>query len=321
MGTPRNYRIYADNGLAITETFQLNGGESTIVNYPANGQTIRLEVDQHPLYSGSSFAQETIEGCGSTNGIFSTGFVNAMPMDDEEISIETDCLKIIDSYDPNDKLVSPTGITENHYVRAGTELDYMIRFQNTGTDTAYKVVIKDTLSPYLDPATIQWGVSSHPYTINITGTETPVLEFTFNNINLPHSSVNEPGSHGFVKFKAATYNALANGIVVNNDANIYFDYNLPITTNTVQITISDFVLPLSQEAFNIQHLKVYPNPTSGLLVIESDTLTKVEVYNISGSLMETTTQHQINLSHYAKGIYLVKITTPEGIALKKVVLE
>lgn len=321
MGTPRNYRIYADNGLAITETFQLNGGESTIVNYPANGQTIRLEVDQHPLYSGSSFAQETIEGCGSTNGIFSTGFVNAMPMDDEEISIETDCLKIIDSYDPNDKLVSPTGITENHYVRAGTELDYMIRFQNTGTDTAYKVVIKDTLSPYLDPATIQWGVSSHPYTINITGTETPVLEFTFNNINLPHSSVNEPGSHGFVKFKAATYNALANGIVVNNDANIYFDYNLPITTNTVQITISDFVLPLSQEAFNIQHLKVYPNPTSGLLVIESDTLTKVEVYNISGSLMETTTQHQINLSHYAKGIYLVKITTPEGTALKKIVLE
>lgn len=109
--------------------------------------------------------------------------------------------------------------------------------------------------------------------------------------------------------------------MVNNDANIYFDYNLPITTNTVQITISDFVLPLSQEAFNIQHLKVYPNPTSGLLVIESDTLTKVEVYNISGSLMETTTQHQINLSHYAKGIYLVKITTPEGIALKKIVLE
>jgi uncharacterized repeat protein (TIGR01451 family) len=321
MQSPRNYRIYTDNGLSITETFQLNGGESITVNYPANGQTIRLEVDQHPLYSGSSFAQETIEGCGSNNGVISTGFVNAMPMDDEEISIETNCLKIIDSYDPNDKLVSPTGITENHYVRAGTELEYMIRFQNTGSDTAYKVVIKDRLSQYLDPATLQWGVSSHPYTINITGTDAPVLEFTFNNINLPHSSVNEPGSHGFVKFKAATYNALANGILVNNNADIYFDYNLPITTNTVQITISDFVLPLSQESFNIQHLKVYPNPTSGLLLIESDTVSKVEVYNISGVLMETTTQHQINLSHYAKGIYLVKIITPEGTALKKVVLE
>ncbi|HLP64758.1 T9SS type A sorting domain-containing protein [Flavobacterium sp.] len=324
MLTPRQYRIYVDNALAVTETYQLNGGQSTVVNYPANGQTIRLEVDQHPMYMGDSIAQQTVEGCGSVNGQMSTGFVDTMPMGDEGIATETHCLPIIDSFDPNDKIVSPTGITANHYVQAGTELDYMIRFQNTGTDTAYKVVIKDTLSNYLDPSTIQWGLSSHPYTITITGTETPVLEFTFDNINLPHSAANELASNGFVKFKARTYAALANGIEVNNNASIYFDYNFPVVTNTAQVIISDLVLtyvPLSVVPFEVQDISIYPNPTSGLLVIESDALEKVEIYSMSGILLETSNQNEINLSHYSKGIYLIKMTTNKGVALKKVILK
>lgn len=319
MEIPREYRIYVDNALAVTSTFELNGGQSTVIAYPANGQTIRLEADQHPMYPGSSFAQDTIEACNG--GEISTGFVDTMPMDDEEVAAETHCLAIIDSFDPNDKMVSPSGITANHYVKAGTVLDYMIRFQNTGTDTAYKVVVKDSLSEYLDPSTIQWGVSSHPYTVTITGTETPVLEFTFNNINLPHSAANELASNGFVKFKAATYSTLENGIEVNNNANIYFDYNVPVLTNTAQITISDLVPNLAVEPFLAESISVYPNPTSGLLVIETNTLQKVEIYTISGILIETTDKNQINLSHYSKGIYLVKISTDEGIALKKVILE
>jgi len=324
MVIPRNYRIYVDNALAVTATYLLNGGESTVVNYPANGQTIRLEVDQHPMYLGDSIAQQTVEGCGSFGGQISTGLVNTMPMGDEGIATETHCLPIIDSFDPNDKMVSPIGITANHHVRAGTQLDYMIRFQNTGTDTAYKVVIKDTLSTYLDPSTIQWGLSSHPYTVSITGTETPVVEFTFNNINLPHSAANELASNGFVKFKATTYASLVNGIEVNNNANIYFDYNFPVLTNTAQVIISDFVIPyvsLNVVPFVVQNISVYPNPTSGILVIESDTLEKVAIYSMSGVLLETTDKNEIDLSHYAKGIYLIKITTDKGIALKKVILK
>ena len=324
MGVPREYRIYVDNALALTSTFQLNGGQNTVINYPANGQTIRLEADQHPLYSGNSYAQKTIEGCGSAEESITYGLVNTMSMGDDDVTTEIDCLTIIDSFDPNDKLVSPTGITANNYVKAGTLLEYMIRFQNTGTDTAYKVVIKDTLSAHLDPSTIQWGISSHPYTIAITGTQTPILEFTFNNINLPHSAANEPASHGFVKFKAASFSTLENGIEVDNNANIYFDYNVPILTNTVQITISDFVPthePLAVNPFTQQKISVYPNPTTGLLVIETDTLQQVEIYTIHGILIEVSDKNQINLNPYAKGIYLVKITTDKGIALKKVILK
>lgn len=324
MQAPNEYRIYVDNELALTSTFQLNGGQSVTIDYPANGQTIRIEADQHPMHPGSSQPSQTIEGCGNSNGEMSIGFVNSMAMDDKDIDVEIHCLEIIDSFDPNDKTVSPTGITENHYVKAGTTLDYMIRFQNTGTDTAYTVVVKDSLSEYLDPSTIQWGVSSHPYIINITGTEKPILEFRFNNINLPDSTANELGSHGFVKFKASTYASLENGIEINNNANIYFDFNLPILTNTVQTTISDLVLiydPLSVETYLEEAITVYPNPTSGLLLIESNILQQVEIYNISGILIETTDKNEIDLSQYSKGIYLVKIVTNKGTALKKIILK
>lgn len=324
MQNPNEYRIYVDNALAVTQTFQLNGGENTVINYPANGQTIRLEANQNTFYPGDNIAQDTVESCGDDTMVMSTGYVNTMPMDDNTPTYEIDCLEIIDSFDPNDKLVSPSGITENHYVKAGTVLNYTIRFQNTGTDTAYKVVIKDSLSVHLDPATIQWGVSSHPYTVRLSGTETPEIEFTFTNINLPHSAVNELGSNGFVKFKAATYSALPNGTVVDNKANIYFDYNFPILTNTAQITLSDYIPiyePLSVEPIVTQNLKVYPNPTSGLLHIDSGTLHQVKIFNLSGVLLETTTKKEIDLSTYARGIYIVKIETSEGTLLKKVVLK
>ena len=73
-------------------------------------------------------------------------------------------------------------IEDNLYV-AGTILDYQIRFQNTGSDTAFTVIVVDSLSSHLNPSTIQWGLSSHPYTVDVSGMGTPTLKFTFNNIN------------------------------------------------------------------------------------------------------------------------------------------
>ena len=320
MESNHEYRIYVDNILTVTSTFQLNGGESVDIDYPANGQTIRLEADQHPMYPGNSQPQMTVEGCGNIIDEFSMGFVNTMSMDDLDPDVEIHCLEIIDSFDPNDKTVSPSGITENHYVTAGTTLDYLIRFQNTGTDTAYTVVVKDSLSGNLDPSTIRWGVSSHPYLINITGTETPVLEFTFNDINLPDSTSNELGSHGFVKFKASTYNTLENGALINNDANIYFDFNLPILTNTVQTTISDTDL-LTVETYSVEDIAVYPNPTEGPINIKTNNLQHVEIYNIRGVLIKASDKNEIDLSQLSRGFYLVKIITTKGSTTRKIILK
>lgn len=101
-------------------------------------------------------------------------------MDDADDFVELDCQEIIASFDPNDKTVVPAGVDNDHFILAEDELEYKIRFQNTGNDTAFIVVIRDTLSEFLDPATVVSGVSSHDYTLYMYGNG--ILEWTFNNI-------------------------------------------------------------------------------------------------------------------------------------------
>ena len=334
MQVPSEYRIYEDNALVYTGSFQLLGQEELIIDIPANGYTYRLEADQHPMHPGNSHPNETIEACGNPNN--SSGFVNTMPQDDEDAEIEIDCMEIIDSYDPNDKSVIPQGITANNYIMPGTSLDYVIRFQNTGSDTAFTVIVVDTLSSHLDISTFQTGISSHNYTLDVSGHGRPVLMFTFNNINLPDSTTNEANSHGFVKFKIAPYDTLVNGTVVQNTADIYFDYNIPVITNTSQVIISDTVIhgnPLIihdiKKETQITDIKIYPNPTTNKVFVEikNEELRmnncELSVFDIYGKeVLKTEIESrktEVNLSTQPKGIYIIKVTTKHGVGIKKIV--
>ncbi len=145
---------------------------------------------------------------------------------------------VTNSYDPNDKQVLPVGEGPLGGIRpdlSDTTLNYHIRFQNTGTDTAFTVVVRDTLDSDLDIRDVVPGPSSHPYELTVANGN--VLEFTFNDINLVDSTTNEPLSHGFVFFDVALDRNLAVGTEITNTAAIYFDFNVPIITNTVQNTV------------------------------------------------------------------------------------
>jgi hypothetical protein len=81
-------------------------------------------------------------------------------------------------------------------------------------------------------------VASHDYDFTINdGRE---MEWTFNNILLPDSTTNEIESHGFIKFTVNQIPNLAEGVILENTAAIYFDFNDPIITNTSQHTINYF---------------------------------------------------------------------------------
>ncbi|MBU0489360.1 MAG: T9SS type A sorting domain-containing protein [Bacteroidetes bacterium] len=242
MESPREYRIFIDDALVLSNDFQLNGQEILVLGVQATGQTVRVEADQHPLLPGNSHPSATVEGCGEGGIPVGLMMVDIFSMDDEDPEVEIQCMEIIDSYDPNDKNVSPQGITANNYVLPGTLLDYVVRFQNTGSDTAYTVRVVDTLSEYLNLATLQHGLSSYPYTFDVSGRGRPILIFTFNNINLPDSATDEAGSQGFIKFKIAPLDSVDIGTVIENKSEIYFDYNIPVITNTAWVTISDTVL-------------------------------------------------------------------------------
>src|SRR4030095_2424669 len=108
-------------------------------------------------------------------------------------------------------------------------LTYTIRFQNTGTDTAFTVVLRDTLDADLDWASMQIVAASHALTriqVDTAGEAT----FRFSRILLPDSNVNEPASHGFVKYRIAPVDGAPDWTTITNSASIYFDLNAPVVT-------------------------------------------------------------------------------------------
>ncbi|MCB0551421.1 MAG: VCBS repeat-containing protein [Phaeodactylibacter sp.] len=141
------------------------------------------------------------------------------------------------AYDPNDKLALPQRSQEPlydvNYTLFGEELLYTVRFQNTGNDTAFNVVVRDYLSPSLDWHTLRPLSSSHPFEATLNR-DNGLLELQFRNILLPDSTTNEPASHGYVNFAIYAGEGLAENTTVPNTARIYFDFNPPISTNTTE---------------------------------------------------------------------------------------
>ena len=141
------------------------------------------------------------------------------------------------AYDPNDKLVDPVGEGPKHATPFDVEwLTYTVRFQNTGTDTAYTVVIEDLLSPHLQHETLQVLATSHTLT-DLTIGSGGMAEFRFENILLPDSNVNALGSQGFVTFRIRPGPGLPHTTPIENNAAIFFDLNPPVITNTVLNTL------------------------------------------------------------------------------------
>ena len=237
------------------------------------------------------------------------------------------------AYDPNIKEVSPVGDTTNFnpgLVLVGTdEFTYTIHFQNTGSDTAFTVLLVDTLHQNLDATTFKLLSSSHPVTSTFFGSN--LLEFKFNNILLPDSSTNLLESQGFVKFKMNTISGLTQDDQIRNYADIYFDFNPPIRTNTVINTLTWFLsVPVTEsESLNIE---LYPNPltdVSTMLVHGNENLDdlRLSVFNIQGQQVKNInlsgkSEIKIYRDGLSSGIYVLKLTH-QGITLgsKKLLIE
>lgn len=145
---------------------------------------------------------------------------------------------VVCSYDPNDKYAVPAGYAEPHFILADDEIEYRIRFQNTGNAEAVNIVIEDTLDvAHLDLTTFYPVFASHNYS-TVIDTDGHV-QFIFNNINLPDSASDEPGSQGYVVYRIKPLPTLQGWDEIHNTAYIYFDGNEPVVTNTTTHTIYD----------------------------------------------------------------------------------
>ncbi len=223
---------------------------------------------------------------------------------------------VVGSYDPNDKTclegatITPTGV--------GQYVHYVIRFENTGTYPADNIVVKDMIDlSKFDIATLVPLKSSHDFYTRINGNK---VEFIFENINL---DFNDATNDGYVVFKIKTKPTLVVGNTFTNNANIYFDYNFPITTNMYTTTVA----ALSAQDFDFgNYFTLHPNPTKDVLNIQSKqnvAINSIEIYNQLGQIVMVTTNaiNSIDVANLASGTYFVKVNTEKGSANAKFVKE
>lgn len=219
------------------------------------------------------------------------------------------------SMDPNEKSVRPFGEYAQHYTLMSDELEYSIVFQNTGTDTAFTVVIRDTLDASLDINSMQVLLSSNSVKSEVD-LMTGVAKFTFNSILLPDSNTNEARSHGFIKYRIRPKNGLANNTLVTNKAAIYFDFNAPVITNETYNTLV-YVIPtgISLNTKATLNITVVPNPFSNNAQLKYDNklhqLHTLNIYSIDGQLVEklqsTDEKLEIHSAKMNSGLYLFEL--------------
>ena len=234
-------------------------------------------------------------------------------------SLTAHCFELVCAYDPNDKFGVPFRGNENPIYR-GEALDYTIRFENLGNDTAFTVRVEDQLDNTFDLSTFQFIQSSHEikeYFITDDG----FVRFLFENIELPAPSEENDDNTGFVQFRIAPKTTAVVSTIYTNDASIFFDFNPAIITNeTWHILEMPSALNDFAESKNIY---VSPNPTNGdLNITTSDSeidFKKITVYNIKGEKLGQYSKTSLNLNYLNAGVYFIMIETNKGILRRKFV--
>ena len=220
------------------------------------------------------------------------------------------------SFDPNDKVATTSSRTssELYYIDQDEWIDYTIRFQNTGTDTAFTVTITDTLSPYLDMATYEQGLASHAF--NVSFKPQRVVEWSFQDILLPDSNVNEARSHGLVSFRIRPSLPLSPGTSIENIANIYFDFNEPVITEP-SVLVAEY--STNVQDLDMGELRLMPNPASDQLRLSDASLGSSilswSVISVGGRILlgenRPLPATGIEIDNLPEGVYILRLSTSD----------
>jgi len=233
--------------------------------------------------------------------------------------------EVVNSYDPNNKLESHGPEIKLDDFTNEDYLYYTINFQNLGTAEALDIRVEDVLDAQLDASTFKMLNASHDYMLTRVNNN---LTWQFEDINLPSESMDEPNSHGFVYFKIKPLAGYQDGDIIPNVADIYFDFNPAITTNTFE---TKFVTTLSVGEFSTISYTMYPNPANSTVNIEFNNAVAekivVSIYNVQGKLVNkpsTTsdgTKLSFNVSHLSQGMYFVALKGESFNRIEKLIVK
>ena len=321
------YKIFVDGSLIRADSLQLQSQDSLVLRIPRLNSAFhyRIEVEQP---RGNPFEPMSVLNKSCTNNAdMADAYYPLLGNDDAVRS----CGTIIGSFDPNDKIAYPGSRATIPEIYPNTNLEYSIRFQNCGTDTAFKVSITDSLSAALDINSLYLQGSSHPFALDIlTGN---VLKFTFTDILLPDSTTNKIGSNGFVCFRIKPKADTRFGTIINNAAYIYFDFNNPIKTPVVARRYIDYwedsatidTITVGIAYAKGQRCHLYPNPTKGNLTVEMQVQGMAVLCDLRGRRLHKYLLHPgtqtVDIKERVAGIYLMYFHTAHSTFVRQIRIE
>jgi uncharacterized repeat protein (TIGR01451 family) len=274
-----------------------------------SGLTLTYTVADLGASDFSSFGIELVTDSAAVQGAsvcVATIITPTVPDANPANDTLTQCYTAVNSLDPNLKEVYPKTLTQN-----ADWLTYTIHFQNTGSDTAYTVVVRDTLSNSVQPETFQYLASSHHAVVQLMG---KAMVFTFPKINLVDSATNPPLSEGWIQYKVKAKANLPLQTQVKNTAYIYFDLNPAVVTNTT-VNIVDTVAAPNGIAHidDAKPIYLYPNPNAGAFTLQTSAM-RGEDYIITdmlGHVVEqrviTSDRQAIYIGNTAAGVYTLSL--------------
>lgn len=314
-----NYACSDTSDVSVTLQMPANFVPNTsgLTNPVVSGNTLTFDVlglsDCQYIHIPFSFPGNTPAG---TPYCFYLALIN--PTDsDLSNNLDTICGVVLNSYDPNEKLVDqPENINPNQV----EEFEYVIHFQNDGNLNATDVVVQDTISPYLDLSTFKYVGAKHGVATSIN-TATRVVTFSFNDINLAQSSVDLDASQGFVIYTISELPNLPVSTEIENTAYIYFDFNPAIVTNT---TYNINQIPLGLSENKGEQIVLYPNPAQDKIQFSGGIVNEVMIYDLTGKIVLKTNNilnNEIALNHIETGIYQVVLKTTSGVSNQKLIIK
>ncbi len=224
------------------------------------------------------------------------------------------CFNVVNSYDPNNKLVYPEHVVPNY----NGYLNYTINFQNTGNAPAFNIRLEDTLSAFIDVESFELTGYSHDMHYSIVNQKLTVY---FPNIQLVDSTTSNADSRGYVSYKVKLHPGIQLSEDIENEAYIFFDFNTPILTNTATTAVDIDNLDLT-ETSNAS-LSIYPNPTKDKLkIISPESISSILIFDQQGRKMELESMKdysEIDLSSFEDGIYLLRVVVNGKIVNRRII--
>jgi hypothetical protein len=200
------------------------------------------------------------------------------------------------------KFQAPAGFVNYTWSNGETTPDITITLPGS-----YSVVVEDN-GGCVSPSSDQIQVTINPY---------PDADITFNGTQL---SVTAGDSYQWYNEGEAISGATDQSYAIS--VLEFGEYSVAVTDNGCTTLSDDFIYLITSQESGIEELKIYPNPFTDELNIESNTPIEVSVIDMTGRSITNTSivgQQKIFLSNIASGVYSLQVRKGKEVFYTRVV--